>query len=93
MESARTLLSTGALSDADRLWRAACDMTGTFAPHDPRRAASLDALGTLAAAKDNRDDAAKIYDQALDCLASRRRLGRRHGDGAGGAQLDASPAP
>ena len=39
-------------------------MTDLFAPNDPRRAASLDALGTLAAAQDDRDGAVAFYGKA-----------------------------
>ncbi len=66
MVRARTLFANGDHDDAGRLWRAANDMTEAFAPNDPRRAASLDALGTLAAADDNRDGAAQFYDKALE---------------------------
>lgn len=66
MVRARTLFATGNDNDAGRLWRAARDMTDAFAPDDPRRAASLDALGTLAAAKHDRDGAAQFYGNALE---------------------------
>ncbi len=64
MVRARALLNTGALDDAGRLWCAACDMTEVFAPNDPRRAASFDALGSLAAANSDRDGALQFFDKA-----------------------------
>ena len=60
------LFEDGALDDAGRLWLAAHDMAETFAADDPRRAASLDALGTLAAKRKNDARAEALYREALD---------------------------
>ena len=65
MVRARALFATGNHDDAGRLWCAAHDMTAVFAPNDPRRAASLDALGTLAAAKDDGQRAVELFEKAL----------------------------
>ena len=65
MEHARALYREGAPKDADPLWQAAHDIAQSFADNDPRRAASLDALGTLAAANGDRELGEELYNQAL----------------------------
>lgn len=70
MERARSLLKKGSRDDAGRLWQAAHDMAQTFPQVDPRRAASLDALGTLAASGGDRKRASDIYTDALEAWSA-----------------------
>jgi hypothetical protein len=66
MELALALFRDGKLDEAGGLWQAAHDIARTFVDNDPRRAASLDALGTLAAARGDRTCCEQLYREALD---------------------------
>ena len=65
MDGARIRLIAGEKDDAGQLWRAADDIASTFADNDPRRAASLDAVGALAVYNGNSERAEQLYRKAL----------------------------
>ncbi len=65
MGRARLLFINGAAGDAGRLWNAADAISRKFVDGDPRRAASLDALGTHALAGGEAGHAADLYHDAL----------------------------